>query len=302
MSTIFIGGSRHVSKLPAHILSRLENIIEAKHEVIIGDANGADKSVQNYFSNMNYDKVTIYCSGAKPRNNIGNWKTLNIYPENITKGFQFYAAKDREMAKSADYGLMIWDGKSPGTILNVLRLLLGNKKAVLANTKKDTLINFVSLAQWGDFLKSCDPQLIADLESRATPEELLMVIQNPINHDLFEENLDTPADVKNPKNINFSEQLDSKLAEPNLDLINAALEERNLPCFLELIGQAAKSKGMTLVSQETGLARESLYRSLGSAGQPEFDSILKVISSLGYKLILKQVEPSTCKDSETVAG
>lgn len=302
MSTIFIGGSRHISKLPNSILSRLENIIEARHEVIIGDANGADKSVQKFFSSINYEKVTIYCSGANPRNNIGNWRTCNIYPEGKTKGFQFYAAKDREMAKNADYGLMIWDGKSPGTILNVLRLLLGNKKAVLADIKKDSLFNFVSLDQWDNFLSSCDPQLVSDLESRATPEERIRAIEEPLNHDLFVDISQAIACKAGPEMPVRLEQSENKTTEPNLELINTALEQGNLPYFLDLIGQAAKTKGMTLVSQETGLARESLYRSLGSSGQPEFESILKVAFSLGYKIELKKAKLSIRNERQTTTG
>ena len=37
------------------------------------------------------------------------------------------------MAQQAEFGLMIWDGKSPGTVLNILRLVRGSKKAVLVS-------------------------------------------------------------------------------------------------------------------------------------------------------------------------
>lgn len=41
MSVVFIGGSRHLSRLNAVIRGRLDNIIERNHAVLIGDANGA---------------------------------------------------------------------------------------------------------------------------------------------------------------------------------------------------------------------------------------------------------------------
>lgn len=50
MTKVFIGGSRHVSRLTAPVLERLHTIMEKELSVIVGDANGADKAVQNYFS------------------------------------------------------------------------------------------------------------------------------------------------------------------------------------------------------------------------------------------------------------
>lgn len=49
MNTVFIGGSRHISRLPAQAKERLNNIIENGHNVVVGDANGADKAVQKHF-------------------------------------------------------------------------------------------------------------------------------------------------------------------------------------------------------------------------------------------------------------
>lgn len=41
---------------------------------------------------------------------------------------------------------------------------------------------------------------------------------------------------------------------------------------------------MSHVAKEAGLARESLYRSLNSGGNPEFSTVMKVMSSLGLRL------------------
>jgi hypothetical protein len=91
-------------------------------------------------------------------------------PKNL-KGFQFYAAKDREMAREADFGLMIWDGKSPGTILNVLRLVRAGKIAVLFNVPDKRAINFKAQSDWDSFLSRCSDKLRRDLHERATPDE-----------------------------------------------------------------------------------------------------------------------------------
>src|SRR5437879_2302093 len=112
MNTVFIGGSRHISRLSNQVKERLHNITDSGAHVIVGDANGADKAVQRFLQEISYEKVTIFCSGDICRNNLGGWLTRNVKVPNDTKGFAFYAAKDREMAHQADFGLMVWDGKS----------------------------------------------------------------------------------------------------------------------------------------------------------------------------------------------
>ncbi len=87
------------------------------------------------------------------------------------KGFQFYAAKDRAMARKADVGLMIWDGKSPCTVLNVLRLVRAGKISVLFNVPEKSALNIKSPEHWEAFLLQCSSQLRTDVKERATPEE-----------------------------------------------------------------------------------------------------------------------------------
>jgi hypothetical protein len=99
--------------------------------VLIGDANGADKIIQKYFVNKGYDNVIVFCSGKYCRNNLGNWPTKHITPNHNRRDFAYYAAKDLEMAKKASYGFMIWDGKSKGTLNNVLNLLQQHKKVLV---------------------------------------------------------------------------------------------------------------------------------------------------------------------------
>jgi probable addiction module antidote protein len=50
------------------------------------------------------------------------------------------------------------------------------------------------------------------------------------------------------------------------------------------LGVIARSHGMTQISKDTGLGRESLYKALSGDGNPSFDTILKVTKALGLKL------------------
>ena len=50
------------------------------------------------------------------------------------------------------------------------------------------------------------------------------------------------------------------------------------------LGTVARAKGMTEVARKTGLSRESLYKALSVEGNPEFATILKVMSALDLKI------------------
>lgn len=124
---IFIAGSRAISKFDNHVIAKLSSIYEKNYTVLVGDANGVDKCVQQYFFKKEYANVIVYASNGAARNNIGNWnvKVVDV-PENI-KGFDFYAKKDEAMARNADFGFMIWDGEGKGTLNNMVNLIAENK-------------------------------------------------------------------------------------------------------------------------------------------------------------------------------
>lgn len=66
--------------------------------------------------------------------------------------------------------------------------------------------------------------------------------------------------------------------------LDAVLEEDDPVLLAAALGDVARAKGMTSVSRETGLGRESLYKSLSENGNPEFATVYKVIRSFGLRL------------------
>ena len=102
MTKVFIGGSRGVHRLNEAIRMRLDRIIEKGLSVVIGDANGADRAVQQYLSSKSYPNVEVFCSGIVCRNNIGNWKQRTISSTACAKTFDFYATKDRGYGRRRD--------------------------------------------------------------------------------------------------------------------------------------------------------------------------------------------------------
>jgi len=119
MSTVFVGGSRRISRVNALLVNRLENIVTNKLDIIIGDANGFDRAAQTFFHGLGYRSVTVYCTNGKCRNNVGHWPIYIVNFQGRGRGREFYTAKDDAMIQDADYGLFAWDGKSKGTIRNV---------------------------------------------------------------------------------------------------------------------------------------------------------------------------------------
>jgi len=129
---VFIAGSRSLTRLNVALRERLDRIISEGHEVLVGDANGADRAVQAFFSERGYRNVTVFCTGGRCRNNLGQWSTMAIAPPaGVSGGYDFYTVKDREMASVATHGLMVWDGDSRGTFANIRTLVAAEKPVVV---------------------------------------------------------------------------------------------------------------------------------------------------------------------------
>jgi hypothetical protein len=169
LKTVFVGGSRAIGILPDVFRERLGNIVAGGLGVLVGDAPGADKAVQAFFAQAGYRAVTVFSGGAKPRNNLGGWSTRVV--EAKAAGFEFHAAKDRAMAAEADFGLMMWDGVSPGTILNVLRMVRLGKPAVLTQAAGGTALTFKTMSQWDEFFAERPASVRRTVEERMIPAE-----------------------------------------------------------------------------------------------------------------------------------
>ena len=79
MTKVFIGGSRKIGRLGPEVRQRLDRIIEKKIQVLIGDANGADKAVQMYLRSRGYYRVQVFCMDGVCRNNVGGWGNTTCF-------------------------------------------------------------------------------------------------------------------------------------------------------------------------------------------------------------------------------
>ena len=129
---VFIAGSRRLSKLGKDVKRRIDNIVDKELTVMVGDANGVDKAVQRYLSSKHYHNVIVFCMQGGCRNNIGKWPTRVIVAANPErKDFAYFSTKDRAMVEGADYGLMLWDGQSRGTLASIVDLVRRGKPVVV---------------------------------------------------------------------------------------------------------------------------------------------------------------------------
>ncbi|MEI6848345.1 MAG: addiction module antidote protein [Chlorobiaceae bacterium] len=68
------------------------------------------------------------------------------------------------------------------------------------------------------------------------------------------------------------------------EYLSAAAEDPDTDVFIAAIGDVAKARGMAQIAKETGLGRESLYKTLKVGSHPRFETIKTVLHALGVKL------------------
>ena len=145
-----------IRTLHSAVRERLNNIIEQNITVLVGDANGIDKMIQEHLFAANYKAVLVYASNGVARNNVGQWEVQKIPVRPNVTGFAFYAEKDKAMADNADYGFMIWNGKSKGTLNNIINLSLQSKMVLVYFTPHKKFYNIKSLESAMKLIDSTD--------------------------------------------------------------------------------------------------------------------------------------------------
>ncbi len=83
-----------------------------------------------------------------------------------------------------------------------------------------------------------------------------------------------------------------------IDFLMNALYSDDGKYFYEALGEVAKAKGITEISEKTGLNRQALYKTLSNEGNPRFETLEKVLDALGYGFVIKtKYEAMTAKAS-----
>jgi probable addiction module antidote protein len=82
--------------------------------------------------------------------------------------------------------------------------------------------------------------------------------------------------------FDIAEYLDNK--EMIAEYLSQVLQDGDMDELFEAIGNIAKAKGMSLIAAETGLGRESLYKTFQAGSKPRFETVMKVLHSLGVNI------------------
>jgi probable addiction module antidote protein len=93
-----------------------------------------------------------------------------------------------------------------------------------------------------------------------------------------------------------ADYLDSE--ERQAAYISAALETGDADFVRDALGIVARARGMGTIAKTAGLNRESLYKALGEAGNPEFSTVMRIVRALGLTLSARSAaKASTTKRS-----
>jgi predicted XRE-type DNA-binding protein len=237
MTTVFIAGSISISRLHEKVQERINKIVSSDLNVVVGDADGADTSIQQCLHDYRATKVTVYCTGDTPRNNVADWPVHRVHSKARAGSRAFFTAKDLEMARSSDYGLMIWDCKSTGTLSNVIELLREKKKSVVFVNKDKDFVTIADKAGLDHLLRFMSEH------ARKKAEEKIGLSAKLAEMDQF--SLDISG--SNPP------------VEPQTDQVDTATKP--------VTGDAAQTESMKLRSELMSALKEYVYRAHLSQSQ-----------------------------------
>lgn len=70
--------------------------------------------------------------------------------------------------------------------------------------------------------------------------------------------------------------------------LNAVIEDNDREAFLLALRDVAQAQGgMTAIAEKTHVSRSSLYKTLSKRGNPEFNSISKLLHGMGLRLTVE---------------
>ncbi len=87
--------------------------------------------------------------------------------------------------------------------------------------------------------------------------------------------------------FDVSDYLDNE--EVIAEYLAAALEDPDPNVFLRAVADVAKARGISKVAKDAGLGRESLYKALAPGAKIRYETVRRLLDSLGVRLTVKTV-------------
>lgn len=127
-------------ELPKPIRDELDKFIKESAGIIVGDAPGIDRQVQDYLKSLDYQNVTVYGPGKQVRYNANpKWATRPIDAPEFEEGSkEWLAKKDIAMTNDSTEGLaVILDEGAKATRKNVARMKEQGKEVKVYELSKE---------------------------------------------------------------------------------------------------------------------------------------------------------------------
>jgi probable addiction module antidote protein len=87
--------------------------------------------------------------------------------------------------------------------------------------------------------------------------------------------------------FDLAEQL--KTEEDIAAYLTMVIDEGDMAELAHALGVAARARGMSDIAKASGITREALYKALRPDASPRFDTISRVCSALGVRLVAQPV-------------
>ncbi len=151
MKSVFISGSISIKAIPSRVIQSIETIESKNFTVLVGDAPGVDALVQEKLARDGYKNVLVYTVLEKPRSCLSAHFHIVRIPVDpgIKSQRKKQEEKDRSMTEAADYGLVLWDGKSRGSCNNIIRCIKFGKTAKVYLTPENRFLNKTEITESG---------------------------------------------------------------------------------------------------------------------------------------------------------
>ncbi|MGJ5096463.1 addiction module antidote protein [Bradyrhizobium oligotrophicum] len=83
------------------------------------------------------------------------------------------------------------------------------------------------------------------------------------------------------------------------EYLNLVLADGDPAEVRDALNLVARAQGMSQVAKAAGVTREGLYKTLGENGNPEFATVLRIITAMGIRLT---AEPARAKPKTKAAA
>ena len=192
MRKIFISGSISSKEVPQEVIKSVDDSRKRNYTILIGDAKGIDKNIQDMLKADNYKNVEVYHVGPSPRNlSDREWIDRRIPVDTENEKFfkngkytrEAQMIKDKAMSNDADFGLVIWQDTSKnrfgnisvskGSLNNIYNLLVQNKYVGLFYIPKPEkgIMKFKNIAEF-------EEQVIEKLVQKETKDNYYKMKKN----------------------------------------------------------------------------------------------------------------------------